>query len=459
MLISQFMFKAVAKPGQTLSQTPVMLHNEFNFPKNSLVHYITDTVADAGIRGSHPLIRNWETDIRVSHVLEGYGANGKPRKISITENSLITKYFAAQKRFKKVNDIARVLDKVNDLIVADYSLYLRMFKLSDVALTPMYRWQNLAEAYINRIRALEIRAQFIQIKLPLQIPSYSDFKLAEAEMTVGRMADWESLDSQWLLEVFRGIRGKGILTEVKGIKNLFLTIVEDNSSMTFNLSEILNVEESKADAVSKQFIAALEIAASQRTVAEEVPIDVIEKEVGDDTAEILKQLPPSVLRKMEELASVGRLTKAEQKRYAEMYKRTKELSSPFSDGTLSEFSVVPEELKTFTDELKAPINKIIVPEHATKSSITAWDKQYNEQVKERHMAAAFLKLADAGIFVTEYSAEDKFDAINDYREYTVKLNPIEGSPSVIKPIIPNQDENGVFKASGSRYHQDTQRVD
>ena len=54
----------VAKPGLALTSARVSTAVELSLPKGTLLHYVTDTIADLGLRGSNQLIQNWPGDIR-----------------------------------------------------------------------------------------------------------------------------------------------------------------------------------------------------------------------------------------------------------------------------------------------------------------------------------------------------------------------------------------------------------
>ena len=61
-----------------------------------------------------------------------------------------------------------------------------------------------------------------------------------------------------------------------------------------------------------------------------------------------------------------------------------------------------------------------------------------------------MNIHKAGIAVTKFDVEHIQDAVNDYNSYTVKVNPVNGNPSLIRFKIPNIDDDGSYLCNSVR---------
>jgi hypothetical protein len=67
LLYDKFMRASGLRENLTVSQTPMVLANEIELPRRAMIHHLTDSPADIGMRGSHLLIQGWGNPIR-SHL-------------------------------------------------------------------------------------------------------------------------------------------------------------------------------------------------------------------------------------------------------------------------------------------------------------------------------------------------------------------------------------------------------
>lgn len=473
LLIEQFKRIHTAKDSQALRQTPEIIHGEYAIPRECVFHYVTDSMLDMGMRGSNPLIRNYDNKLSSYHVEEGFGTQGSFVIKNINANSLVKGYLKKQKRFRRVLNLERSLSKPKEVIVIDYSLYRRMYKYPNELRSVINDAQNLMEAYVEYINTCRGRNQIIALPIPTKVPELGDFKIVFDKLTTSRTDDFPTFGHQLLLEIYRGIFGAGKLTGnrtnreddvvtdagISDVSNLFITLYGDNTSFTFNLTRLLNTEQGDAVTVSKQFIEILQTLSEQQTVADttELKAEVTDEEAL--TAPSVDNLPEGIKTKIVRLASVGKLTKAEQDRLAVIYERSQEEPHPTSGIAMKEFGKVTPDIRVIPPKLKTKANPLITSEGQRSSVITSWDRTYRENVRERHITACFNNFSDAGFPVTQLEITPGGDALNDYNTYSFKVTPVEGVGSSQKVPIPNMNNQGEFIANGTRYHMDTQMID
>ena len=65
----------------------------------------------------------------------------------------------------------------------------------------------------------------------------------------------------------------------------------------------------------------------------------------------------------------------------------------------------------------------------------------------------------AGFAITKYEVEKVEDALSCYEQHSVRISPIEGTPSTIRFKLPVVDDEGVYKSNGISYRLRKQRSD
>ena len=161
----------------------------------------------------------------------------------------------------------------------------------------------------------------------------------------------------------------------------------------------------------------------------------------------------------DKLAQQGLLSANEYKRFTALSEKFKGITAPNGKESLESFINVPSTLTEIPKEQTIPDHPAIVDKTMIQSSLQKFDSHYIENVLERDIASMVVGIQKAGIAVTEYETEDVVDLSNNYRMYSVRVVPVEGSPSTLRFRIPIVNKDGSFLAGGVKYTLRKQRGD
>lgn len=195
-------------------------------------------------------------------------------------------------------------------------------------------------------------------------------------------------------------------------------------------------------------------------------LDSLDHFFKDDPDEIIHEtinsLPPlerGIMKKADELAEEGLISAAQYRRIEVLSTKYKELPNPLGEGTFEDLATVSSEDITLPQVIPFADDPAILDKSMLNHLIEDMDKKYNSTVLEKDVASMVLNIQKAGIAVTKYEVEKIEDVLNEYHSYSIRLAPVNGSPSVIRFRLPIIDEDGSYKNNGIVNKIRKQRVD
>jgi hypothetical protein len=472
----QFVLQQAVRANATLSAPRTIDAFEVKLPFDSIIHYMTDTTADLGIRGSNALLQTQTNDVRLSFIQDGYGAYGKPRKITFNSAKFIKGYRQQQKRIRYINDWQRAVSKPKDLVVFDYSLLLRMYQHNVGRRRFLEQWQNIADSMHQKItdRSVSTRNHFIQVKLPEVLPTEAEFRKVEDEIKDNFLTEqWTTPEHFWLREIWKIMKGNPEIfkyaapvkekadsaepvKDIRAITNperVFFVITEGRTSAIVQMSNLIERGAGQLKKLHDMF----EALYKTRTVADDEALE--EEEIPDK--QIVAGVDNLAIEKIAELGAAGKLTAAQQRGLVSMAQRFDSNKDPFGSGkSVGEMSkITPERIKVKAD-LPTRVNRRIAPKHATRASSNSLRRDYIQGgVLEADIMNMLRHLSRAGVFVQNMEMEDLLDAKNDARTLKLRIVPANGKASTLPIDLFNFDKDGTFLADGVRYSMDAQKVD
>lgn len=159
------------------------------------------------------------------------------------------------------------------------------------------------------------------------------------------------------------------------------------------------------------------------------------------------------------LAEAGSISGSEYKRYTELASTYRTLPSPDGTTTLEHFSKVDPALTKIEESPSIPDIPTVFDKTMLKSSLLEFDSKYIKHVFQKDVAGMVLSLQHAGVAITGYEVEEVENITGGYRDYTVRLSPIEGAASTVRFKLPIIDEEGVYRANGVNYKLRKQDTD
>lgn len=161
--------------------------------------------------------------------------------------------------------------------------------------------------------------------------------------------------------------------------------------------------------------------------------------------------------KCDKLADQGMLSVAEYKRHIRLGESYKKLSI---DGVPFEKLIdAPPEIFALKESKPYVRAEGVKDERMLKSSISQFDKEYNQNGHLRAIASVILSIQKAGISVVDIGKERVNTVMGSSDVYSIRLVPVEGEPSTVKLRLPVIDDTGQFVANGTKYRLRRQKGD
>jgi hypothetical protein len=187
---------------------------------------------------------------------------------------------------------------------------------------------------------------------------------------------------------------------------------------------------------------------------------------AEETEELAATLASSndpldkVQDRIDQMAEDGLISAAEYRRYQKLLEKSKNIKSPFSEGTLDEYrKVSPEETKLTDEDVKLPKLKGVIEPSQLESTLLGLDKKYINEVMQKDIMNMAMSIQEAGVIVTDVKVEVIEDAMNKYQVVSMRITPIDGEPTTIRFRLPVVDESGNYMANGVKYRMRKQRAD
>lgn len=475
LLYDKFMRASGLRENLTVSQTPMVLANEIELPRRAMIHHLTDSPADIGMRGSHLLIQGWGNPIRLTFIEDGYGEEGRYTVGMTSTQKFKRAYRQRQKRIRVTNNWQRAYGKDSELVVFDYSLFLPMYKYPDNVRRFYWGWRNIVSAMKKKIDAVgDQRNHFIQIQMPRGWPAYSHFNKVLEEFNNTELQRWVEPSHFWLREIYRTVNGLDSFLDTES--NITFVFTEGNNAMVMSLNDLKRRAEEGESGLPLKWYKALSKLVSTRTTADsdvmsededdtdeeiEVTNTVLEDvEEADEQGQLIEGVPNSAVTRIAELGQAGRLTAAEQNRLITIAQNQENLKNPFGEGSLKEAMAISQEDLTIDSSINTAVADNVVPDHAKQSTTTALTRDYIERgLLEKDILSMLASMSNAGVFIQDIDIEELLDAANQGKTLKVKIVPVQGKSSTLSIDIPDVNSDGTFKADSVHYTMDTQKVD
>lgn len=485
---AEYRTKFMVRTAQQLRSKKPINTNIITLPRASLIHYVSDSQSEYGIRRSHPLLVNDTVPIRVYHVDELKVATGRPIKRTVNTIQMLNNYFKeATGSLTRIRHLDRTMKEVRAIVVLDYSLLPVKYYYPKTKTSFFDELDNIFNTQISKINEIgESREQFIVFKLPKVVPQYAKLRILPDPIPSGKLNEWKDHEAYGLLYIWRLLNKQSII-KPEAAKKLTLVFQEGGYVTQVNCADLfawynedpLNTEKSLYKVWTQlQNTRIGDIPEEEETSADptnnkaselepDEDIDGVSSSIDSDYANDIEdeEIPAFVNihtlnETMRDLANAGKLSGAEQKRFVKIAKSYVDIPNPVGEGTLKDLLEVPTKYKTL-DPYKEiiPSKPGLVDKSMTRSTMDEFTKNYVRHVMQADIAASILSVQNAGVLVKDYKVTNTVDALNNYDTHTVSLIPINGKPSTISIKLPVVNEEGEFLANSVVRKLDSQKSD
>lgn len=167
-----------------------------------------------------------------------------------------------------------------------------------------------------------------------------------------------------------------------------------------------------------------------------------------------------VMALADRLGQDGLLSSAEYRRFEKLAEGYKNLPDPYTGkGSLVDQAKITQEDLVIEGPTVFPDSDTILDKSMLESTLVDFDSRYVKNVLPKDLTNSVLSLQQAGFAVTSYEVEDVQDVANHYEIHTVRVVPVNGTPSTIRFRVPKVQEDGTYLANGVRYRLRKQRGD
>lgn len=256
--------------------------NNLLLPLNSTYHCTEFDPEDIGVMPDDEILSHIKSEVVVDHVteLDKIATLGNPIKLSLQANSLIQEYHQKNKMFRRATGNTS-LKNPRTLYVVSYNLISRHYRYIEHFTTPYNQWANMmltVLSTINRMSNNGDRQHFIQLHLPIDIPTLSELQLSEKDLnqTVCKRFNTDSLRLIADLYTWIGInRDKSLLSKLdkKVLNRVNILFIHNGQWTVLNLGK---VDDWRLEPLSKEQLDALD-ANAKKARSGKTPADVLSK--------------------------------------------------------------------------------------------------------------------------------------------------------------------------------------
>jgi hypothetical protein len=313
--------------------TPVVSSiDKFEFPRNSVYHFVSFDGVQIGPLVDDYLLRQEQKPIAMHHITEMVTEKGAPRKLTVPILNSIRTYHARNKRFRLVVDDDNKPKDETTLYIYNYGFIPQSYRYTRNVFTEYYKWFNTEKTVwknIDKCASSSNRQQFIFMQLPKVLPSVATLNLYSKVVNPQFVKIFNNRDSLLILEIWKWLSEfsyqESILSQVQnsGLDKVNLVVQDGTNWSMINLGVLHSWKKSQdpdvvqkfslpAEQLQKRFLRMLMSLMERRIQPEQVDSQPEQGEdaeqsssipAPEDTASLQENLDP------ESLSAVGKSEK------------------------------------------------------------------------------------------------------------------------------------------------------
>lgn len=476
---SFYLKHAVRKEAGLNSAVPELLE-EFEFPKHSVMHYIS-VGTEFGPDSTQPLLYKSDNKIYVDHIADCTIVRGSAREVTFDLNKLSLQYHRRYLNFHKLRQVSAAASNKSNVIVANYAPITGRYRYRRTVFSIYDEYYNILSTALDSLSSREYHGpesnHWIPLEIPESLPDYESLKLNVDEVRRDDLADYNEMADVAILELYRFIMYHGS-TDVKddtpvsifsklddeAMKRVNLIWLESGTWTWINLGDLAEwSSKGNRTELAKRLLNAL-----NRLLEERTPVNFdTEGEEGITEAGSMEgleepsretELTKPILDIANAAVEAGRMSGQEYKRMEKLAERYKTIPAPEGEGTLETFLEIPEE-DLDVRAVKLPDMKSVVDKSMLESTLLGMEKNYINKVMQKDIANFAVSIQKAGFAVLDVRTTKHVDVANNNIEYAIKVQPADGSVSTIKFTIPRCSESGEMLTNGVKYRMALQPAD
>lgn len=205
-LFQQFEKTRMIRKGAQLVAPPIANLQELQLPRNSLLHYVSESKIDIGPGSDYQLFRAINKPIQIYTPLKMIDPPSAPKQAVFDSNAIIRGYLVKNRRFRRLTDLDKMPKDEKTLTVINYALLHHSYKYIRSLFADYHEWRDTMSTVtstMNQVANETQRHQFLVIKVPEILPAISRLKAAMANMDQNGLKIFNSPGSRMLLELWK----------------------------------------------------------------------------------------------------------------------------------------------------------------------------------------------------------------------------------------------------------------
>jgi hypothetical protein len=387
--------------------------------------------------------------------------------VSVNPKTLVTKYHKANRRLSRVLNLARIINKLDPLIVSYCPINQMSKRILDKSIYPYDEFKDILQIIGDNVGALVTqRLQFITIILPqLILPETDLLKLVE-KPTDSLKRSLRTYEDVALVEAITTIAtGNGALAGVFRASNAVITFQDGLNLIHLSVSQL---KEHLEDATPKRVVSYLydvigdltSLRSSETVNVEDTYSKTIEAIVTEKSeVKVRQKNTPDTLteRALKPLLSRGSITEAQYTKHLELSTTYKTIPNPIGKGTLED--VVKINQTRDVKFLPKPLPKMDGVDNRKLSNAKAQlDKEYINKHMELDLINTMMSVQQGPFAVVGLTKEEHRDAGTHSVVYKTQTKALNGGIGTLVMEFPVVKEDGTFDYGGVAYRMAAQRV-
>jgi len=457
---NDFYKKYVTRDTSRLKSPKVISVSELYLPTGSAIHFVPVTETEIGIDKSNVLMRNIGDRVLIEHVEELSISVGKVNKIPGSIDSMVKGYHRSNLGIHKVRNIEKANKNTSLPLIMNYSLLSRKYTHVKNPLALYQEWFNVRRTIWDNITSLgNDRYHVLQFKMPIFLPSKSEFIKQSKNFTKSGLDNFHTNESLNLLELWRIISEDVVDDSEKVDKSITdmvnLVFNESGNLVIIKLSDLKLWAADNSNDAQYAIYRFWETMLSMRIAID----DDLDNGTIQASSETNGGATDAINTVIAENAAVGNLTVAEQVGLEKLSKKYLKIPNPITGiGTIADMVVVPEDLELPVGNI-AQDNITVHDKSILSSSIANMDSLYVEKVLHKDIIQTAMMFQSAGLIVKDVKVKKHSDVASKSETYSVQLQPISGKVSTVSFTVPTIEPDGTFMSGGTRRRLDKQRGD
>lgn len=246
-----YMRNGLKTPSQ-LTNPRVFDFQNFELPKSSIYHYISQTLDEVGPPSNEQLLKGIRKLIYIHHVKDLTQKTGNVIKTNLQVDILVQQYHAKNRKYKLAQVAAAGARDPNAPLVINYPLLLKHYKYQETTKARFYKWKDYFKTIIDTTKRIanEVNGnyqQFLIFDIPKYLPALADTKMyINSDIPSNNiLAKFTGLDAQLFIDLFMWLgdtkyRQKSMLSQLndKELSQINIILQDEGNAILINLGKL-----------------------------------------------------------------------------------------------------------------------------------------------------------------------------------------------------------------------------